>query len=116
MPNIKLNKEIEFFNACQLGKSYKLLFTASSNKASKPLDLIHFDIWGPAPLLSKHGFKYYIIFLDDFSRYTWIFPLKAKSEALLTKLKNNLRDQLKFCKLILGVNTKFFKTLLNKMT
>ncbi|KAJ8633327.1 hypothetical protein MRB53_026663 [Persea americana] len=34
-----------------------------------------FDIWGPAPVISNNGFRYYIIFMDAFSRYTWIFPI-----------------------------------------
>ena len=34
---------------------------------------------GPAPIISTSGYKYYMHFLDDHSRYTWIFPLKFKS-------------------------------------
>ena len=37
---------------------------------------------GPAPLVSNNGFHYYIIFMDVFSRYLWIFPLAKKSDAL----------------------------------
>ncbi|XP_048335502.2 retrovirus-related Pol polyprotein from transposon RE2 isoform X1 [Ziziphus jujuba] len=37
---------------------------------------------GPASVSSKEGYKYYIQFLDDYSRYVWIYPLKTKSEAL----------------------------------
>lgn len=95
MPNIKVIKELEFCNACQLGKSHKLPFNFSSNKAYNPLDVIHLDIWGPTPLPSKHGFKYYIIFLDDHTRYTWICPLKAKNEALsaFLQFKNQVEKQ-----------------------
>jgi transposase InsO family protein len=45
------------------------------------LELIHSDIW-ISPALSTNGYKYYIIFVDDFSRYTWLIPLKHKSDAL----------------------------------
>lgn len=38
-------------------------------------------MWGPSPYVSSEGYKYYIHFVDDFTRFTWIFPLKAKSEA-----------------------------------
>ena len=31
-----------------------------------------------------NGYRYYISFVDDFTRYSWIFPLTAKSEALKT--------------------------------
>lgn len=82
MPNRKINKELEFCNHCQLRKSLKFPFNLSSTRALKPLDTIHSDIWGPAPLLSKHGFKNYVVFVDDHTWYTWVYPLKQKNEAL----------------------------------
>jgi transposase InsO family protein len=38
--------------------------------------------WVITPVLSTNGYKYYIIFVDDFSRHTWPIPLKHKSDAL----------------------------------
>jgi transposase InsO family protein len=65
----------------QLAKSRKLPFCDTSRVTSTPLELIHSDIW-ISPVLSTNGYKYYIIFVDDFSRYTWLIPLKHKSDAL----------------------------------
>ncbi|KAM1505772.1 hypothetical protein ACFXTO_001721 [Malus domestica] len=45
-----------------------------------PLELVHCDVWGPAPTLSISGYKYYVLFVDEFTKYTWLFPLKLKSE------------------------------------
>ncbi|PKU82566.1 Retrovirus-related Pol polyprotein from transposon TNT 1-94 [Dendrobium catenatum] len=48
------------------------------------LSLIHSDVWGPAPVDSVQGYRYYVIFIDDFSRFTWLFPLRQKSEVFET--------------------------------
>ena len=42
--------------------------------------MIHVDVWGPYSLSSIHGHKYFLTIFDDYSRYTWVFPLKQKSE------------------------------------
>ena len=43
-------------------------------------DLIHSDIWGPSPTATLGGSKYFVIFVDDFSRYTWIYLMHNHSE------------------------------------
>ena len=68
--------------ACRLGKSSKLPFLESVFTASRPLERIHCDVWGPAPVMSVQGFRYYVIFIDKFSRFCWIYPLKQKSDVL----------------------------------
>ncbi|GAB2267038.1 hypothetical protein Dimus_037931 [Dionaea muscipula] len=74
------SSELKFCDACQLGKSHRLPFLPSTFKASRPLELIYADVWGPAPLLSVDGMRYYITFVDSFSRFTWIFYCALKSE------------------------------------
>ncbi|XP_031256998.1 uncharacterized protein LOC116114998 [Pistacia vera] len=69
-----------FCQACQFGKLKQSIYPRSSSQSAKPLDLIYLDLWGPSPVSSPERFKYYIQFLDDHSRFTWIFPLKNKSE------------------------------------
>ncbi|KAM2969511.1 hypothetical protein FF2_016605 [Malus domestica] len=60
---------------CLEGKFTKLPFSIPVSKSVHPLEKIHSDVWGPAPLLSYEGFRYYVTFIDDCTRYTWIFPL-----------------------------------------
>jgi hypothetical protein len=53
------------------------------------LQLIYTDIW-TSPILSITSYKYYIAFVDDFSRFTWIYPLHNKSETYYVFLKFKL--------------------------
>ena len=66
-------------DACQRGKSHQLSYSASSRVSTMPLELIHSDVWGPA-VSSSGGFKYYVSFIDDYSRFCWIYLLKHKSD------------------------------------
>jgi len=53
-----------------------------------PLDLLFMDVWGPAPLFSNNNNKrYFLCIVDDFSRYSWVFPLVYKSDILVTFTK-----------------------------
>jgi hypothetical protein len=60
----------------------KLLFVKSISKACAPLEIVHSDVWGPAPVTSNGGARYYIIFVDEFTRFTWFFPIQSKSQVL----------------------------------
>ena len=44
--------------------------------------MIHSDISGPMPTTYMSGSRYVLTFFDDFSRFTWVFFLKKKSEVL----------------------------------
>jgi histone deacetylase 1/2 len=50
----------------------------------KPLQLIYSDVWGLAPVLSTTGPCYYISFLNDATKYLWLFPFKLKYDAYQT--------------------------------
>ncbi|KAJ9566586.1 LOW QUALITY PROTEIN: hypothetical protein OSB04_002552 [Centaurea solstitialis] len=63
----------------RLGKHCRLPFSLPTTKTSRVFELIHSDLW-TSPVTSLSGFKYYVLFLDDFSHFLWVFPLRAKSE------------------------------------
>ena len=43
---------------------------------------MHSDVCGPMPTLSMGGVAYFVTFIDDFSRKTWVYPLRRKDEVL----------------------------------
>lgn len=62
-----------------LAKAHRLPYSNSQTRYTRPLQLLCADVWGPIPHVSRLGFKYYVYFLDHYIRYTWLFPLKLKS-------------------------------------
>ena len=67
-------------SSCQLRKICKLPFYLRNKIEKEPLLKIHRDLLGPAFVESSQHMKYYVIFVDDHTRYTWIYLLKKKSE------------------------------------
>lgn len=65
---------------CQMSKSSRLQFSVSTSLVSEPLECIHCDLWSPSPVVSNQGFRYYAFFVDEFSRYSWFYPLSNKAE------------------------------------
>lgn len=63
-----------------MAKSHKLPFTTSDNATTAPFQLMHMDVWWPSPIPSHRGFRYYLLVVDDFTIYTWLFPLHYKSK------------------------------------
>ena len=68
--------------SCQLGKQPALPFNTSESISTDIFDLIHSDVWGPSSISSIRGSRYFVVFIDDYSRYSWIFNMKHRSELL----------------------------------
>ena len=56
--------------SCHFGKQTKFPFNNSDSFSSTPFDIIHFDIWGLMLVPIEGRSRYFVIFMDDFSRYT----------------------------------------------
>ena len=67
--------------SCQLGKHSRTSFSRSVTRdASSPFALVHSDIWGPSRVKSTLGFQYFVTFIDDYSKCTWLFLMKHRSK------------------------------------
>ena len=78
LPTFK--KENAKCETCIYGKQSRESFSTSSWRANRRLPLVHSDVCGPLQT-SFGGCKYFLLFIDDFSRMTWVYFLKQKSEA-----------------------------------
>lgn len=67
--------------ACQLGKQRQSPFDeAKASGAQRVLQLVHVDVYGPMNTASVTGARYFLMFVNDFSRKMWVCFLKLKSE------------------------------------
>jgi transposase InsO family protein len=82
---IGLNNDIIFeknklYSACQASKQVGNTHpTKSVMSTSRPLELLHMDLFGPTTYRSIDGNSYGLVVVDDYSRYTWVFFLSDKS-------------------------------------
>ena len=69
------------YESCQFAKHHHLSYSPRVNKrASAPFELVHSDVWGPCLVVSPIGFRYFVTFVDDYSRTTWLYLMKNRFE------------------------------------
>ena len=69
--------------SCELGKHHRSSYPSRTGPPThRPFDLVHCDVWGPAPHTSPTGGKYYMVFVDDYTRASWTYILKSCKEVL----------------------------------
>jgi hypothetical protein len=78
LPDFSLDHQ-GVYRGCALGKNVKVPFPSNETRSKGILDLIHSDMGGPMSTISMKSASYYVTFIDDFSRKTWIF-MKTKDE------------------------------------
>jgi hypothetical protein len=81
MPSIKIPEQ-----ACStylFGKQSRIAFNSSlPMRATQVLNVAHSNVCGPMDVSTYGGNRYFITFVDEFSRMMWLYVIKAKSEAL----------------------------------
>lgn len=84
-------------NSCSCNKAHKLPFSISSLSSSRPLELVHSNVWGLAPLESIYRFRFYVIFIDHFTKFIWFLPLKHKFDVLTIFVQFKKFVEIFFC-------------------
>jgi hypothetical protein len=72
--------DFDFFEHFLYGKKKRVRFPSDVMRETRILHLVHSDVFGPVSVPSLRKSVYYVSFIDDFSRNTWIYFLRNKSE------------------------------------
>jgi len=76
------NKRLKKFHCetCQLSKHTRSTYPLQPYKSSQPFSLIHSDVWGPSRTSNITSSRWFVTFIDNHTRVTWVFLMKEKSE------------------------------------
>ncbi|XP_071676410.1 retrovirus-related Pol polyprotein from transposon TNT 1-94 isoform X2 [Lolium perenne] len=92
-------------DVCELAKHTRTNYPSTNDRSKIPFDVVHSDVWGPSVVTALTGDRYYVTFIDGFSRCTWLYLLKHKSEVLpaFKDFFNMVRNQY-------GMNVKILRS------
>ena len=84
LPDLKY-VSLEFYENCVYGKQKRVIFLrVGKQKKSENLELVHTNVWGPAQVQSLSGSRYYVTFIDDVTRKTWVYCNRQKFDVFAT--------------------------------
>ncbi|GJW61915.1 putative ribonuclease H-like domain-containing protein [Tanacetum coccineum] len=77
----KLFEFDQTYVACQKGKKHRASFKSKTvNSIGQPLHMLHMDLFGPTFVKSLMKKMYYLVVIDDYCRFSWVFFLATKDE------------------------------------
>ena len=81
-PKLFINKKPNSFHCeiCQFAKHTRANFPSIPHLPTRPFTMIHSDVWGASRIKNLTGARWFVSFVDDHTRLTWIFLMKEKSE------------------------------------
>ena len=80
---------------CLSNKSHKLSFAQTSISSIRPLEYLYTDLW-TSPVVSVDKYKHYLLIVDYFTRYSWLYPLQLKSHVKETFIRFKALTENKF--------------------
>ena len=75
-----LLESLDACEPCLMGKMTKTPFSGTMERATDLLEIIHTDVCGPMNIEARVGYRYFLTFTDDLSKYGYIYLMKHKSE------------------------------------
>ena len=104
---------LESLDACEpclMGKMTKTPFSGTKERATDLLEIIHTDVCDPMSVKARGKYRYFLIFIDDLSRYGYIYLMKHKSETFekfkefQSEVENHRNKKIKFLRLTVEKN------------
>jgi transposase InsO family protein len=94
LPTIN-KKNISLCSSCSINKAHRQPFRQNSLLSHAPLDLLYIDVWGPSSTIGITGARYYLIFVDHFTKYIWFYPMETKSSVriIFPQFKNLVENR-----------------------
>ena len=95
LKDVVVSNKTNCCDICHYSKQKRLPFSSSTHVSNKPFELIHCDLWCPFTTCTFDGFKYFLTIVDDFTRCTWVYLVKQKSDTqfLLPQFANMVKTQ-----------------------
>ncbi|KAL0344878.1 UNVERIFIED_CONTAM: Retrovirus-related Pol polyprotein from transposon RE1 [Sesamum radiatum] len=84
VPEVKSIDPTDICMICPLAKQSRLPFSTCAIQSKRVFELIHVDLWGPYRTQTYNGCNYFLTIVDDFSRATWTFLLRYKTQVCHT--------------------------------